>query len=143
MKIDEVPKPPISGIIYGEIAYWIAIIGVVIAIVGSAIYMTSGGYLDKVSLLNHLWRGSDCQTIWKECAGLAEVPRGYWYLGMWSYGDAIAMLGIAVASIAAVVGMWGAFVATVRRREWIYVIFSLAIAAVLTLSALGIIALKE
>lgn len=142
MEKDEIPKAPISGIIYGEIAYWLMIIGLVIAVVGSGIYMASDGYLDKATLLNCLWRGDDCRTIWKECAGLTEIPRGHWYLGALPCGDAIAMLGIAISAMAAVVGMWGAFVGTLRRREGIYIIFALVISVILTLSALGIIHLE-
>ena len=136
-------KPPRAGIVYGEIAYWILIVGLMVAIVGSVIYIASDGYVNKTCLLDHLWQGADIHTIWEECAGASEPPQGHWYLGMLSQPDGIAMLGIAISCLAAVFGTWGAFVQMVRSRERLYPIFALIIAIILTLSALGIISLKH
>jgi hypothetical protein len=140
---EEAPKPPIAGIIYGEIAYWLVIIGMLVAIAGSAMYLTAGGYVDQTCFLGHLWKGDDVHTIWEECAGVSEVPHGHWYIGMLSYGDAVAMLGIAIGCFAAVIGMWGAFLGMLRSKESIYIIFALIVAIILLLSALGIISLKH
>ena len=140
-EMDRAPKPPVAAIIYGEITYWLAIIGVVIAMAGIVIYLALGGYLDKASITRDLWRGEIVGTIWKDSAGVAEVPRGYWYLGNLGKGDCLAMLGIAVACIAAAVGMWGAAFGLMRSKGGIYIIFALIIAAILTLSASGIISI--
>ena len=140
-EMDKAPNPPVAAIIYGEITYWIAIIGLIITMVGIAIYLAFGGYLDKAAITRDIWRGDTVRTIWKDSAGVAEVPRGYWYLGKLAKGDCLAMLGIAVACIAAVVGMWGAFFGLLRSKGGIYIIFSLLIAAILTLSASGIISI--
>lgn len=141
MKRDEIPRPPREGIVYGEIAYWLLIIGVLIAIVGSVIYMASHGYIDKTHLLAALWRGEDIHTIWRECVGVSAAPEGRWYLSVLPQPDAIAMVGISVSCLAAVFGMWGAFVQMVRSRGRLYLILALIIAVILTLSALGIISL--
>jgi hypothetical protein len=140
--MEEKPKPPISGIIYGEAAYWIVLAGMVIAIAGSVIYLSGTGYVGKQCILNEMWEGSDVSTIWEECAG-KEVPHGHWYINRLSYGDGIAMAGIALGCLAAVVGMWGAFVGMIREKGGIYVAFSLIVAIILTLSAAGIIQLKH
>ena len=140
---DKAPKPPTAGIIYGEITYWLLIVGTIVAIVGIAIYMMSGGYVNQTCLLNHLWGGADVSTIWKECAGAVKLPEGHWYLGMLSQGDGIAMLGIAISCLAAVFGIWGAFIGLLRSRERVYIILALMIAVILTLSALGVITLKH
>jgi hypothetical protein len=143
MENNEVPRPPREGIVYGEIAYWLLLIGMMVAIVGSVIYIASQGYVDKTCLLTHLWQGDDIHAIWEECAGASEVPQGHWYLGMLSQPDAIAMLGIAISCIAAVFGMWGAFFQMLRSGRKLYLIFALIIAVILTLSALGIISLEH
>ena len=143
MERDKAPKPPLAGIIYGEIAYWILLIGMMVAVVGSGIYLYSGGYVDATCLLNHLWQGADTHTIWEECAGVKEIPQGHWYLGMLHQADAIAMLGIAIGSVAAVFGMWGAFIGILRSREKMYIVFALIIAVILTLSALGVITIAH
>ncbi|AEA46460.1 DUF1634 domain-containing protein [Archaeoglobus veneficus] len=140
---EEAPKPPLAGVVYGEIAYWMVIVGMVIAIAGSFIYLTSGGYVDSECLLAHLWAGADVHTIWEECAGIDEVPHGHWYLGMLGYGDAIAMLGIAIACLAAVVGMWGSVAAMFKEKEMLFAVFALVVAVILTLAAMGVITLKH
>jgi len=136
---DTHPKPPTIGIIYGKIAYWLAFGGVIITIIGSAIYLTSDGYFNKDTLFEYLWKGSDAYTIWHMSTGVSEIPHGYWYLGRLTQGDCLEMLGIAVACIAGVIGMWGVVYGLIRSKERIYIIFSLIVALVLTLSASGII----
>ena len=108
---------------------------------GIITYLVSGGYLDKGSITRDLWRGDTVMTIWKDSAGVTEIPRGYWYLERLAKGDCLAMLGIAVACVAAVVGMWGAFIGLLHSKGGIYIIFALIIAAILTLSASGIISI--
>jgi hypothetical protein len=142
MEMDKAPKPPSAGIIYGKIAYWLAMVGMIIVIAGSAIYLTSGGYLNKVSLFDDIWRGDAVRTIWAECAGAAAVPHGYWYLGRLAQGDCLVMLGIAVACVAGVIGMWGAVFGLLRSKGGIYIIFALMVAIILTLSASGIITIQ-
>lgn len=117
------------------------IAGMVIAVIGSAIYMSSGGYADKTCLLSELWSGKETHEIWEKCAG--EIPQGHWYLSKLGYGDAIAMLGIAVSCFAAITGMWGATFAMFREKEIFYAILALIVAVLLTLCALGIISVKH
>lgn len=142
MEQSKAPRPPLVGIIYGEIAYWLLVIGMIIALVGLVIYMTSGGYLDKASLLDHLWKGDNVHTIWEKCGGAGINYEGHWYLRMLSQGDAIAMLGLSVTCFAAVAGMWGAFFGLLRGKGGIFILFALIVAVVLTLSALGILILE-
>ena len=139
MEMEIAPKVPIAGIIYGDIAYWLALIGMIIALIGSAIYLTSGGYFNEASLLEHLWEGDDVRTIWTICAGTTGIPQGYWYLGRLAQGDCLAMLGIAVVCVAGVMGMWGAVFSLLRGKGGIYIIFALVVAVILTLSASGIL----
>lgn len=144
MEKDNVPAPPREGIVYGEIASWLLLAGVIVALVGTLIYLVSPqNYIDKTSLLDYLWRGYDCQTIWKNVSGVEQPPPWYSCFGMLFRGDMLATLGIAVASLAAVFGMWGAAFSMVRSKRKLYLIFALMIAVVLTLSALGLITLGD
>lgn len=139
----DAPQPPLAGIVYGEIAYWVLLVGVLIAVIGIGIYLVSDGYVKQDCLLDKLWDGETAETIWQGCAGLEETPEGHWYLDKLSKADALAMGGIALGCLSAVVGMWGASIAMFRSKEKLYVAFALVIAMVLTLSALGIIALEH
>jgi hypothetical protein len=141
---NERPKPPIAGVIYGTICYWIVVVGILIAIVGMSMYFVSGGCLDTDILLDSLWEGKVVEDVWEEASCIGELPEGHWYLNLdlLSHGDVIAMVGIAIICGAAVVGMWGAFVGTVRSRERLYAVLALIIAVILTLSAIGVVSLE-
>ena len=138
----ERPKPPMAGIVYGQIAYLFVIIGLLVALIGTVIYFTSDGYVNKECVLDKIWDGEKAEVIWQECAGESEIPTGHWYFGKLSDGDGIATLGIAIASVAAAFGMWGAFIAMWRARDRLYMIFALVAAIVISLSALGIIQME-
>jgi hypothetical protein len=140
----EHPKPPIAGVIYGTICYWIVVVGLLVAIVGMSMYFVSGGCLDTGILLDSLWEGKVVEDVWAEASCIGELPEGHWYLNLdlLSHGDVIAMVGIAIICGAAVVGMWGAFVGTVRSRERLYAVLALIIAVILTLSAIGVVTLE-
>ncbi len=136
------PKPPIAGVIYGTICFWIVMLGIAVAIAGMIMYFVSDTQVSQECLLDTLWEGATVEEIWHECAGVDEVPTGHWWLKCLSEGYCIAMLGIAICAWAAVIGMWGAVWGTVRSGERLYVVFALIIAVILTLAAIGVISLE-
>jgi hypothetical protein len=142
MEEEKIPAPPREGFVYGEIAYWFLVAGVVVAIIGLGIYLGSPGYIDKSSLLYYLWSGCSCQSIWQDIGGSGQVVSWYSSIKMLTRGDMLATVGIAIACLAAVFGMWGTAFQLVRSKRKLFLVFALIIAAVLTLSALGIINLE-
>jgi len=141
-KMEEKPKPPLAGVVYGEIAFTLVVVGGIISLIGIGMYLSSGGYMDKSCLLSELWSGKEAHEIWEKCAG--EVPHGHWYLSKLGNGDAIAMAGIAVACLGGVFGLWGLFVALVKSKEKpMYIGFAFVVAVILTLAAMGIITIKH
>jgi hypothetical protein len=140
---ESIPKPMIAGLIYGEIAYWMVLASMAIVIAGFLIYLVSGGgRLDSTAVLNGLWQGNSCQTIWQEVGGLSDPPSWYWCFGCLSQGDGLAMLGIAVTCVTGVVGAWGATLGMVRSKGGIFIVFGLIIGVILTLSALGVVTME-
>jgi hypothetical protein len=139
---DVAAQPLLAGVIYGEIVFWMMLAGIVIAVTGLAIYIIYGGYFNSANLLDLLWRGSDSLTIWQEVGNVSQPLPWYSCLRMLSKGDMLAVLGLVVAGTAAVFGMWGAFLGMLRTRSKIYTLFALAIAVILTLSAIGILKLQ-
>jgi hypothetical protein len=137
-----VPKPLLAGVIYGEVVYWFMLTSIIIAVTGLAIYIGSGGgYFNSANLLTYLWQGSDCLTIWKEVGNTGQPLAWYSCLGMLAKGDMLAVLGLVLTGFAAVVGMWGAFLGMLRSGSRLYALFAFVIAAVLSLSAMGILKL--
>lgn len=137
------PKPLLSGVIYGQCAFWIAVVGFVVSVYG--VLMSSIGpsqFFDMDALLNGLWAGKDAMTIWQDAAGY-EVMHGHWYLKKLAYPDGIAMLGIGITCLGGVIGAWGAFIGMLIHREKprIFTVFAAIISIILTASALGLISL--
>ncbi len=139
MDTQEAPKPPLAGVIYGRICYWIVMLGILVAVVGMIIYFASDGHMDKAQFLDLLWDGEEAEVIWETASIDGEVPEGHWFLSALSHGDVIAMLGIAICCLAAVIGMWGALVGTVRSGERMYALFALIVSCILTASAMGVL----
>ena len=140
---EEHPKPPIAGVIYGRICYWIVIIGIIVSVVGMIMYFASDGYVNEEKLLDSLWAGDEVEDVWKNAAGVEETPHGHWYFSYLEHGDVIAMLGIAICCVAAVIGMWGALIGAIRSGERVYTVFAAIVAAILTLSAIGVLRLEH
>ena len=137
----QVPKPLLSGIIYGEIAYWIALLGMGVSIIGIILYLIGmNQFFDPQTVLDGLFAGKDTAVIWKEAAN-SEVMHGHWYLQVLTKSDAIAMLGIGICCLAGVIGAWGSVVGMFVNKEkpYIFLIFALIIAVILVMSAAGLI----
>ncbi len=140
------PKPPISGIIYGEIAYWIAIVGMIIGVVGLAIYLGSGGGVMSPDMISDLLSGKSPKELWEKHSILRKMPESpHWYVNYIGKGDAIAMLGIVICCTSAIVAMWATTVTLFVKREVkiLYGIFALIVSTIMTLAALGIISLHH
>ncbi|MFP4258842.1 MAG: hypothetical protein ACLFRE_07540 [Desulfovermiculus sp.] len=138
---NQVTKPLLSGVIYGEFAYWIALLGMAVSIIGIVLYLIGLNQLvDPQILLAGLFEGLDANQIWEQAAG-SKALHGHWYLSVLAKSDAIAMLGIAICCVAGVLGTWGAVVGMIANKEKpnIFLFFALIIAVILTMSAGGLL----
>ncbi|MFO7876102.1 MAG: hypothetical protein R6U55_05925 [Desulfovermiculus sp.] len=138
---NQATKPLLSGVIYGEFAYWTALVGMGVSIVGIVLYLIGLNQLvDPQILLAGLFEGLDANQIWEQAAG-SEALHGHWYLSVLAKSDAIAMLGIAICCLAGVLGIWGAVVGMIASKEkpYIFLVFALIIAVILTMSAAGLL----
>jgi hypothetical protein len=137
-KVDSKPEPPFAGVVYGEITYWVVLAGMLISLSGVIMILTTeSNYIDSACLLNDLWAGKDPGEIWETCTGVHE--EGHWYLNKLNTGDGIAMLGIALSCLAAVMGVWLSSFALLRSREMLFFVFSVITAIILTASSTGLI----
>jgi hypothetical protein len=143
MNKNDIPEVPREGIIYGEITYWMLLVGMAISIIGLVIYIVSpsAGFVDKTFLLDYLWQGYESHTIYEELAGVSQIPPWYAAIGMLSKGDMIAMLGVAICGVAATFGIFGMIFQLRRSKQRLFLVFALIIAVVLTLSTLGLVSM--
>ncbi|MBN2718642.1 MAG: DUF1634 domain-containing protein [Deltaproteobacteria bacterium] len=131
------PSP--SGVVYGDIAFWMAVAGSMVAIVGMFLYFTGNQFFDSESLLNGICRGQRADQIWLNASPAKNVLSGHWYLHHLGTSDGISMLGIGIACLAGVFGAWGSFVTMAIKKDNppVFVIFVFVIALILSASALG------
>ena len=137
------PQPSPSGVVYGDVAFWLAITGCLVAIVGIFLYFTGNQFFDAESLFNGLCRGQRVDQLWLNTSPARKVLSGHWYLRHLNTSDGISMLGVGIACSAGVIGAWSSFVTMTIKRDnpSIFIIFVLIISILLSASALGWIAI--
>jgi hypothetical protein len=137
------PSPSPSGVMYGDVSFWLAIAGSLIAIVGMFLYFTGDQFFDSESLFNGLCRGQRADQLWMNTSPAKEVLSGHWYLSYLNTSDGVSMLGIGIACLAGVIGAWSSFLTMLIKRDnpGIFILFVLIISLLLTASALGLIAI--
>ena len=132
------PEIPVAGIIYGEIVYWLTIVGSVIAIVGSTIAMFGAdNYLDPSYVFSAIWEGQTTVAIWEGTVG--SIPGGHWYLGHLGAGDALAMFGLALGVFSVIPGLIGSAIAMLKKRQFLFGSLALVAALLCITSCIGLI----
>jgi hypothetical protein len=127
-------KVPLSGIVYGNIIYWVTLVGAVIVIVGSVLsFLTEANYMLPGYLLSAIWEGKTVDQIWAVVGG---PPEGHWYLWEIATGNGLTMFGIALGVFSVIPGLLAAGVVLWREKNYLY--GSLAvIAALITIAAMA------
>ena len=138
------PQPLASATVYGECVFWIALVGLAVAVIGTARgFLGADQVCDNQVVLDGMLAGKEAAVIWEEATQQSDPPPHHWYLRHLSQTDAFAMAGVAIVGIAAIIGMLAAGVTMVMKKERpvIFAAMALALVALLVLSASGIFAL--
>ncbi len=89
------PKPPLSGLVYGEIVYWGTLIGSFVSIIGAVIsFVTKRNFVDPGYMLTAIWQGKSVEEIWTGATG--ALPHGHWYIHNLFTGNGLAEFGLAI-----------------------------------------------
>ncbi len=114
-------KPPFEGKVYGEISGWITILGIVVALIGNFISLTTGNSIFNYdSTVRDLFQGCGESTIWVKDTVFHAEPYGYWFLSKLSYGDGVAMLGIAMVIYGGIIGVLSLLIVMFRSKEVLF-----------------------
>jgi hypothetical protein len=93
--------------------------------------------LDPCKLYSAIFEGKSPQEVWQAVGG--QFPGGHFYLKRLTYGDGFTQLGLALGCS---VALWALIVAAffyLTEKIYFYVILALWVAALVTLSMLGIV----
>ena len=132
------PEIPLSGIIYGEVVYWLTIVGSIIATIGATIAMFGAdNYLDPSHVFSAIWEGQTTVAIWEGTVG--AIPRGHWYLGRLGAGDALAMFGLALGVFSVIPGLIASAIAMLKKKQILFGSLALVAAVLCITSCLGLI----
>jgi hypothetical protein len=132
------PVIPVSGVIYGELVYWITILGSIIAIIGATMAMFGAqNYLDPSYVFSAIWEGKSTVEIWEGAKG--QIPNGHWYLPRLGNGDALAMFGLALGVFSVIPGMIGAAIVMYRKKDFLFGTFTTIAVILCITSLLGLI----
>jgi hypothetical protein len=136
------PEIPVAGIVYGEVVYWLTVLGSVIAIIGATAAMFGAdNYLDPSQVFSAIWEGQTTVDIWEGTVG--AVPRGHWYLPRLGAGDALAMFGLAVGVFSVIPALIASAIALFRKRQLLFGALAIVAAVLCITSCLGVIELPS
>ena len=133
---EEKPKPPIAGIIYGEIVYWGVLAGSLIVIAGSVLAFLGDNYVPVSYWISSIWKGETVLQTWVGATG--ALPSGHWYLSHLSTGDGLSAFGISLGVFSVVPALFLSGVALLKEKQWLYGSLALVGCLVVVIAVLGL-----
>ena len=134
------PRPPLSGLVYGLIVYWITIAGSIVAIIGSVIaFVSHDNFANTSYWINSIWLGKSPVEIWEF---LIDTPLvGHWYLHHLATGDGLSAFGISIGIFSVTVAMVGSAIVMFKKKEFVFGIMALISALITIISLVALIPL--
>lgn len=127
------PEIPQSGIIFGDIIYWVTIVATVIVLIGSVVtFLSQGNYIEPSYLLSAIWEGKNVDDIWK--GGVGVLPEGHWYLEHITKGDGMTTFGLALGVFSVIPAIFGASYYLLKDKDYIFAGLAI-VAALITMAA--------
>ena len=138
----EKPKIPFSQLVFGESVYWLCVITAIVCMIGPIIAMLSmdGNVMNPHYLFASIFKGNTANAVWEEVAG--EFPGGHFWLDNIATGDGFTQLGLVIgcgSALPALMATAMVYLFKKKERSYIWVLFSLGIAALISISILGIV----
>lgn len=132
------PKPPLSGLVYGEIVYWGTLIGSFIAIIGAVVtFVTKKNYVDPAYMLTSIWQGKSVEEIWSGATG--ALPNGHWYIHHLFTGNGLAEFGLAIGVFTITPACFGAAICLFKEKEYVFGTMATIAGIITTLSMFGVL----
>ncbi len=134
---DDSLKPPLAGVIYGEIVYWGLLISCVVVIVGSVLSFLGNSYVPVSYWLSTIWKGESVAEIWKGAVG--ALPNGHWYLDHLSKGDALTAFGISLGVFPVIPGLLLCGLTLLKEKEILYGLLAIGCGIIVIIGLLGLV----
>ena len=87
---------PISGVIYGQVIYWLTLVSSFLVLLGTIVsFMEKDSPVDTSQLLQSVIDGKSVDHIWQGI-GLSPAPDMLFFLANPTVGESMTMIGIAI-----------------------------------------------
>lgn len=137
MVIEQKVRPPLSGIVYGEIIYWGVWLSSLIVVIGSGIaFLTTANYIDPLYSVSLIWEGMPSEKIWEGAIG--AMPHKFWYLLHLKTGDGLAAFGLALGIFSVIPALVSAAIILIIKKERFFAFLALFAAVIVFISMAGI-----
>ena len=139
MTAEERPIMPRAQLVYGAIVYWITIAAALICMIGPVISMASveNNVLNPHFLFAGIFEGKNAAAVWQDVGG--GFPGGHFWFKNFTKGDGFTQFGLALGCSVAIWALLAAAIAYLLDKIYLYVILSLWVAFLVTVSMIGIV----
>ncbi len=136
------PHVPFAGRVYGEICYYISLIGLVIGIIGCVMAINGYTVMKSERMITEMWKGKTIQRVWQDAGGMEVPHNGYWFTQYFPKGDAVAELGITIIALAAIGGMMGIGVVLFSDKNYLYLTFTIIVFLIMLSTMTGVLRVR-
>lgn len=139
MSEEEKPKPPLSGVVYGELIYWIVLAGAVIVVLGSVVaFITQDNFASASYWITSIWQGKSTTEIWQG-TDMGALPLNHWYLSRLATGDGLAAFGLSLGVFSVVPALLGAAIVLYKKKIRVYASLAVIAATIVVVAMLGLV----
>ncbi len=138
----EKPKVPLSQLVFGETVYWICVLTAIICMIGPVISLMNidNNIMNPHYLFACIFEGNNAETVWNKVAG--GFPGGHFWIANLSAGDGFTQFGVVVGCACAFPALLATavvFLLKKNERSILWALVSIGIAALISVSALGVV----
>lgn len=139
--MEEKPSVPITGVVIGDIIYWICIVAAFIAMVGPVLSIATpeNNVSDPYKIFSLVWEGKNSDEVWAAVTPTGKYPGPHFWIDSLSKGDGITQLGVWLACMCSLPAVFIGGIIYGFQRSVTYLILCWFVTFMITFSMLGII----
>ena len=123
---------PISGVVYGEIIYWLTVGSSFVVLLGTIIsFIETQSLVSSAYILKSVFTGKSVEEIWLG-SDISKIPDIKFYVTTFNFGESITILGIAFGVFSVIPAVFCASYFLWRSRNPVFAI-SAVFAGIITI----------
>ena len=135
------PTVPISGVIYGEIIYWITCMSALVVLIGTIkSFMETDAPIEVSYLMSAILAGDSVETIWLN-SSLKMVPNTSTYIALSHSGESLTVLGIALGIFSVIPAVFCSAAFLWRSRNPVFAVSAILSGIISVVALTGLVSL--